>query len=1487
MSAPNDIQALLASIRPRPLPTSMTGHGYGHDPDAPNTAAPPPPQYPPQYTAGFSGQQQQQQGQQQHHHLHQPQHYDGQAFPFAAAAHLRQQQHQQHQQQQLQGGAMGYRHPSVTTIHSPLPLHNTPPHRGSDILSPNVSSTPRGDMFPEQNPDRAVNLLSLLKSNQGAAAAATATSPAPVQQPSPAMPLSPQDQETGLGDEAARQSHARNISASDLVASLFGGGGGGRGFGGGGGGGGRQAPTGPALVQPTAVPAGFPYEPQPGSSVRVGESPSSATPNSEKEMLLRLLNRTKPAQDVGGDGPGPAKSMTPSSASPARSPVPDPFLRGARQLEETVSGKPDVALSSEPTSLPPKESLFTYVNPFEQLAAASPRNRTPQPKSRSASPAVDFLNNPKLNVAAKMEPPAATAQAFQMPPEPERSESPVLADEQREAISDVVGQMVEQIGREIDGTSGNLAEEKTPVPPVSVAREENTQEVLSSIADNLRETAAEAKQEPAEETVKEFVQEEVTATTTTTTTAVPVKETTQSKESSDALPDNWESSAEDTAAKEEGRVVYVHNFPLKPFISIVVRPNTGKLASLRDDGIMDIARLKKEFDQLDRSLTSATSEYIVYALAKNGGMRIIRQDDGSDKQVFRSTRDRVFNVALSTSQPAGGALDEQAILGIGVSGTVYWALVSRPEKDLFELDALESESLVFPPFPASDENTSGGQLKTRAKRSSRHPGFFAIGRGKNIYVISPHAAMNAAYGVSGTQRTVNTEKFFKERALKISTGKAGKDFMFSDDDTVIASLDKTGRLRFWDIRDVANNSAEFFANNPNPAEVRVALSTFVTGSPAEKSWPTSVLFIDKLRPYIKSIALRYVLVGLKQNHTLQLWDIGLGKAVQELKFPHENESDAICSVAYHAASGIIVIGHPTRNSIYFVHLSAPRYMLPSMSQASFIKRASEKDTSLPKPESTACMSGIREISFASKGQLRSLELLPINKSVAAGDKRGLDEGSGLFELYVMHSRGVTCLNIQKEDLGWSADNRIMHPVNALSESLIEINDLETFPAPVTDDPSINGDTSSTPTKVAPKEAVAKKASEVAAEAAGAGPSRTQSPTKPALKKKSEEPVEPAATAVPTNGSEKPEKKKKRKGTGASVAASGEGAPKVKDVAFTEPPGELPRGTPTAKATGEQQQQPNGNELHPSQSISTATPGVLSSGGSNEFWNKHMETLQSGVSSEFNKSLGREIEGLYTRFDEERRLWDARSTDRQDQILRLVSSTLSDNVEKNLARIVFNSIQTEVVPAITDSTFKQLNDVVARQLGGMIPREMHQTLPQAVSRAVQQPDVLNVMSEAVAQRLGSQVEGEVSKALHSTINPAVKNLTLRAAEKIGADTERQVQAQIKQLEVQRHNDSAKIDQLTTLVRGLSDTVAAMAATQTGFQNEVLRLNHALNARQGGEGRQSAQPSVTAASASPSEARTVGIAGTAEDIELAEVAQLMNQGRFEEGSVKVCI
>ena len=1420
MSTPNDLQALLASIRPRPSPSNAPGHDQTY------------PRHQPAYHPGLFPPHPQQQP------------YEGQSFPHP----------QPH----------GYHHPTVSsTLHSPSPV-NTPPHHGSDIISPNVP-TPRADWQQQQqpqyqqyqqyqqqpppqsnNPDRAANLLSLLRFSQGPGGISA--------QPIPAA--APEQSRSPLSQESSA-SHGRNISASDLVASLFN----------------RQA----AAAAPAAAPAEAPPAQQSG--------PSENT----QEMLLRLLNRPQPGAEV--EAPG---LVATSQSIPPSTVLGSPDVQETEKaLLEVVESIPEGPAKPETVASPgTQESKFTYINPFEQLAAVSPRTKSPQPKSAEEVPAVGVTKKEKINVTTNFE----SSPAPEMPKPQMRNESPVLNNGQREAVHEVVGRLVGEIGRSLSGSEASILAPAEPSAPV--AKEEESQAMLSSIASHLRESSIEATQDDLKKSTK-------AAPKGAADTAVPPSRAPNGNEQTEALADSWE-SAEDSAEKEEERIVSVQNFPLKPFISIAVKAQAGKLVTFRDDGVMDIARLKKEFDQLDRSLTAATPEYIVYALAKNGGIRIIRQDDGSDRQVFRSTRDRVFNVAVCSSPSSSGASDVQAILGIGVSGAVYWALISRTGKDLFDLDALESESLIFPPFPASDENTSGGQLKTRAKRSTRHPELFAIGRGKNIYVVSPQAAMSPSYGVTASQRTVNTEKFFKERALKISTGKAGKDFAFSDDDTVIASLDKTGRLRFWDIRDVlgiTNSSTE----NP-PSEVRVPLNTFVTGSPAEKSWPTSVLFLDKLRAYSRSMALRYVLVGLKQNHTLQLWDIGLGKAVEELKFPHENESDAICSVAYHPSSGIIVVGHPTRNSIYFVHLSAPRYNLPQMSQAQYIKAASEKDSSLPKPESTACLSGIREISLAPKGQLRSLELLSINKSTA--DKHGAEEEAGLFELYVMHSRGVTCLNIKKEDLGWTSDNKVARPVDALAQGSIEITDLQSFPSYITDEPSVNGDTA----PIARTMKDAGKKPDTADSSSGLNASRTASPTKLA-KKQAEEQPEPAAAA---GGTEKPDKKKKRKAVAEMTIKAKEPSatagveplpakdqPKESDSRLSSvgqvqtpdraasvhqhlpsPSRDSSRATPTQLPRDTPTQLPRDTSTQLSRDIPTHlardTMTNLSRDNVSEPARDTMaEQIENTLSVQFDKILSREFQTLYQRFDDDRRSWDAASIAKQDKVLRLISSTLSNNVENSLTRIITENIQSEVVPTVTDITSKavgkQIDDVVSQKLDSTLGDQLRQALPKAITSALQQPAVMKAVADAVAQKLAPRIEAEVFNSVQSSLSPMMENL-VHGFKKMESDMEEYFNAQAEQYEAQRETDREHRGNMVAMLQELTNMVAGVAAHQRR-QTEQATTNRSSLARSAEPaGRASHQP---VAQATPTQPPV-----SAEDAELAEITNLMHNNQIEEATIKVC-
>ena len=1153
--------------------------------------------------------------------------------------------------------------------------------------------------------------------------------------------------------------------------------------------------------------------------------------------------------------------------------------------------KPQIMPKLENT--PKQEPLFTYVNPFEQLAASSPRlTKATTPISDNHKRKIKESASEPTTSRRKVTP--AGEEVFQSiesaaptPLEDGRTQVEALMGigaptKDAETVAQALNEVGSKVGQEAERALAKAEAQADETERVADAREDELahaqKATLEAAAERVHEFASGVKKELDKEENEDILKEAMPA---------PV---------ADALKDiiddaaqyntaeGWESDNEERQVQgtpDEDRTVYVRQFPLKPFVSIDIRRSEAPTLTVRDDRITHIARLRKDFDQTDRMLATATTDFIVYASLKPG-LKIIRQDDGLAKQLFTDYHDRIFNVSLSTMPAPNQEL--QTVLATGVNGSVYWATISRPDANIFDGD-LTKEGLVFPPTAAQANNVPGGQLKTRAKKTSRHPEVFAIGRGKSIHFVFPNHAATSEHLLGGDNlgqgNVVDTDNYLQERNIKIITGKAGKDFAFCEDDSVVVSLDKAGRLKFWDVTDLldANGSTSKTAS----IELQDHVLSFATTSSTEKTWPTSVMFVDKLRAYTKGIAQRYVLVGMRQNHTLQLWDLCLLKAVQELSFPHESETDAICSIAYHASSGIIVVGHPTRNSIYFIHLSAPKYNLTSMSQARFVHRLADKDSSLPRPESTAIMSGLREYSLDSIGNIRSLDLVSVDFSKRTDTD---DEDPPLFELYVMHSRGVTSFSVNKADLGWSKESKVLHPIDAETERYIVVKEFrEPSQCITSEQSSVNGDhMASTAASATPKPKTKSTGR------------TSQTPQKKARNSKPEEQiaVQPASNAERVNEETRPasngniekteKKKKKKRDTAAntsSTAATAEPATRVSGAGTADPsvstdPHAEPKPQPVPKLATR-----DGSEAdQPMQPMANGDAGYLGIPG--DFLDKELKKVEHGVSAEFKRVFTQELETLYRRFDDDKRVQSAAGAAKQDAMLRLVSATLGDNVEKSLSRIIQTNIQQAVLPAITDTASTTLSTTLDRTLSEIVTQQLHHTippslklaLPEAISRGVQNPDVLRLLSEQLTTRVTSHVDREFSTALQKTIMPTFQSLIVDISQKIGKEAEVRMQAQAQWAESQHRQDSTKIDQLTELVRGLSETVNAMAGAQSEFQQEILKLQqHIMQVRR----RDSSDTS----------RQSTSVHKTPQQEALDSVAGLISTGRFEEGTIEVSI
>jgi hypothetical protein len=1213
---------------------------------------------------------------------------------------------------------------------------------------------------------------------------------------------------------------------------------------------------------------------------------SSGTEENPQEALLRFLNRPQMTVIQSSQSEISEPRVVERKAEGELQPDPISAQAGGKSTTTALPQREDSPFrlssgqqsrGSNPVGTPQAENaqvrktIFTYTNPFEALNASRVQPVKPQvSQSRTSSPAVGLHENntalslpngdkreskedspeptsarKKLTPRAPIHPPTATQQAESIPNDSKKEHGVLNEATETSYESD------KPKSARLDNTGD--APSRPPVAELKVTKKDE---------DKLHGQSAQASKGLTRDT-----------------------------------DDAWESAEESPAKNDPTRVVPVYNFPIKPFVSIAIKPSPPSSVALRNDGVIDISRYKKEFDQLDRSLAAATSKYITYALVKSGGIRIIRQEDGKDRQAFKNSHDRIFSVAICSAAPSSAPSEYQAVLGVGVSGSVYYATISKQGKDFFEDDILDTESLVFPPFPLGDENTSGGVLKTRVKKSSRHPEFFAIGRGKSIHLIWPATAMSSKYRVNGSDRKVDVEKLYNDRSLKITTGKAGKDFAFSEDDTLIVSLDKTGRLRFWDIRSLVEES-NATASKVAPVDVRTPLLTLATASSAEKSWPTSVLFIDKLRPYTKVAALRYVLVGLKQNHTLQLWDIGLGKAVQELNFPHEKETDGICSVSYHPNSGIIVVGHPTRNSIYFIHLSAPRYSLAPMTQAAYLEALADNDSDLPKPDSTACMSGIREISFATKGQLRSVELLPVHKGPEM--IKEMADSLSLFELYVVHSKGVTCLTIRKDDLGWSSDGKVLNPINAVEKGLITLKDLR-LGAVVNEqaEPVVVPDEVSQPAKAGKKkppkktvdlaeggrEPLASVEAEISSAAAATPPATAGEGQVNGAKA---DPAVKVETPLQKE-TKRPKKKTLASNTLATPDAETTPEPSLHNMSPSKTPSAaVPQGPDTS--TANTMEAPDTPSRTPGQANIHAAQGGDSErvtiGISGDWLDRELKKVEKVVSGEFRKELA----DLYQHIQNDRNVQDSAAVARQEAVLRLISTTLSTNVEKSLGRIIMTQVQQVIAPAITGVTVQavsaQVGEAIARVLRQLVPHELGTQLPVAISTAMQNPQISRLISESISQKVASQVESHMADFLRTTITPAFKNLASSVAEQAAAEVENRLGAQIQQIQTDRANDSVKIDSLHQALNGIAETLQAISATQVEFQKQILRdqqqqlaqlssLATTSSSHQVSTARQLPAP---IAPPTPAKPRNQG------EIEDEEIAKLMDDGRYEEASIR---
>jgi hypothetical protein len=269
------------------------------------------------------------------------------------------------------------------------------------------------------------------------------------------------------------------------------------------------------------------------------------------------------------------------------------------------------------------------------------------------------------------------------------------------------------------------------------------------------------------------------------------------------------------------------------------------------------------------------------------------------------------------------------------------------------------------------------------------------------------------------------------------------------------------------------------------------------------------------------------------------------------------------------------------------------------------------------------------------------------------------------------------------------------------------------------------------------------------------------------------------------------------------------------------------------------------------------------------------TAPFAESADYHSIISKQFDSLYQRLESDKRVQDAAGAAKQDALLRLVSSTLTENVDRSLSSIIATRIEKDVIPTLTEVTSRVVDSKIAEslppQLNASVSAAMKANLSNTLQQALKDKEVHKAISEATANHVAQRVQQQISALLQQQL----PEMTHQAAQRINKDLENKFLQHQRQYEDQRQQDTAKIEELSGIVRSLSTTLQGMATSQSAFQDQILKMQREARTLPEGSTRSNASSAAATRESPPAP----------EDEDVVKMTQLLVEGKYEEATIQV--
>ncbi|KAK9446929.1 uncharacterized protein V1518DRAFT_435376 [Limtongia smithiae] len=358
-----------------------------------------------------------------------------------------------------------------------------------------------------------------------------------------------------------------------------------------------------------------------------------------------------------------------------------------------------------------------------------------------------------------------------------------------------------------------------------------------------------------------------------------------------------------------------YTLPLSNYSSIAFDSikTSGEIAQ---EDCEDIAKFKRDRNYFDRSVITATEDYIAYPV--QNAIRVVSQEFGN-YTVLTGHHDegRITNVILNNYEtPSGTSL---LVSTTSTSEVIVWELMTKNFTVASRLNQYR-KLLRIEKLPPNSDHVPKCRVQWPPIAN-----MVAVGMSKKIYFFALQSDTFLDI------RRLDMQVAIGKSAIMFELETASNDFGFSLDGTVLASVDKTGTVTLFNITVLPP-----FNEGSEKATVRTPLKVL---SPREGISYSTINFIDSPESVRAKLPSRYLLLGFNENHSFHVYDIAAGKIAQELHLPLSFNGDvALNMLAIGYGAGVVVIADPERNTFLFLHLTyTSAGTIAASTQAEFIK----------------------------------------------------------------------------------------------------------------------------------------------------------------------------------------------------------------------------------------------------------------------------------------------------------------------------------------------------------------------------------------------------------------------------------------------------------------------------------------------------------------------------------------------------------------------